>query len=143
MSNGIVSHDEIPPCPIDDSGKFTKQVHDFAGLNVKVCTPVLYQIVRLTEVGCRRTYPKSVKSKGSFDRPVYCQPQLPILLAVRDFRLEDFFSKKKWDRSGTPLIYRAIPSWFVKVTPIVDQLVANNEQTRWFVHFCYQEHPPF
>jgi isoleucyl-tRNA synthetase len=35
-------------------------------------------------------------------------------------------------RSGTPLIYRAIPVWFVKVTPIVDQLVSNNEQTRWY-----------
>ncbi|KAJ2917778.1 hypothetical protein MD484_g2625, partial [Candolleomyces efflorescens] len=34
-------------------------------------------------------------------------------------------------RSGTPLIYRAIPAWFVKVTPIVDELVANNEKTRW------------
>lgn len=34
-------------------------------------------------------------------------------------------------RSGTPLIYRAIPAWFVKVAPIVDQLVANNESTRW------------
>ncbi|PFH53847.1 hypothetical protein AMATHDRAFT_73255 [Amanita thiersii Skay4041] len=34
-------------------------------------------------------------------------------------------------RSGTPLIYRAIPVWFVKVSPIVDQLVSNNEQTRW------------
>ncbi|KAF9482183.1 hypothetical protein BDN70DRAFT_875487 [Pholiota conissans] len=34
-------------------------------------------------------------------------------------------------RSGTPLIYRAIPAWFVKVTPIVDELVANNEGTRW------------
>ena len=29
------------------------------------------------------------------------------------------------------MIYRAIPAWFVKVTPIVDQLVANNEGTRW------------
>ncbi|XP_006460783.1 hypothetical protein AGABI2DRAFT_185126 [Agaricus bisporus var. bisporus H97] len=34
-------------------------------------------------------------------------------------------------RSHTPLIYRAIPSWFVKVTPIVDELVSNNEATRW------------
>lgn len=34
-------------------------------------------------------------------------------------------------RSGTPLIYRAIPAWFVKVTPIIDQLVSNNEGTRW------------
>ena len=34
-------------------------------------------------------------------------------------------------RSGTPLIYRAIPAWFVRVQPIVDQLVANNKETRW------------
>ncbi|KAJ3513711.1 hypothetical protein NLJ89_g2792 [Agrocybe chaxingu] len=34
-------------------------------------------------------------------------------------------------RSGTPLIYRAIPVWFVKVTPIIDELVTNNEETRW------------
>ncbi|KAF5351898.1 hypothetical protein D9756_007589 [Leucocoprinus leucothites] len=34
-------------------------------------------------------------------------------------------------RSHTPLIYRAIPAWFIKVTPAVDQLVANNEATRW------------
>lgn len=34
-------------------------------------------------------------------------------------------------RSGTPLIYRAIPSWFVKVETIKDQLVANNKETLW------------
>jgi len=35
-------------------------------------------------------------------------------------------------RSGTPLIYRAIPVWFIRVQPIVEQLVANNNGTRWF-----------
>ena len=85
MSNGMVCYDEIPPCPIDDSGKFTKQVPDFAGLNVKVCyrSPLLYRIIQFTAVGCRRTYPESVESKGSFDCSVYYQPQLPILLEVR------------------------------------------------------------
>ncbi|KAG5648567.1 hypothetical protein DXG03_003178 [Asterophora parasitica] len=34
-------------------------------------------------------------------------------------------------RSGTPLLYRAIPAWFVRVTGIVDELVSNNEETRW------------
>lgn len=34
-------------------------------------------------------------------------------------------------RSDTPLIYRAVPSWFVKVAPIVDKLVKNNNQTYW------------
>ena len=34
-------------------------------------------------------------------------------------------------RSDTPLIYRAVPSWYVRVTEIVDRLVANNERVRW------------
>jgi isoleucyl-tRNA synthetase len=34
-------------------------------------------------------------------------------------------------RSGTPLIYKAISTWFVNVTAIRDQMVTNNEQTNW------------
>ncbi|BGP16782.1 hypothetical protein JCM10213_002176 [Rhodosporidiobolus nylandii] len=34
-------------------------------------------------------------------------------------------------RSGTPLIYRAIPVWFVRVQGHQDNLVANNQATRW------------
>jgi isoleucyl-tRNA synthetase len=34
-------------------------------------------------------------------------------------------------RSDTPLIYRAVPSWYVAVTRIVDKLIAANEQIRW------------
>ncbi|MEZ5559493.1 MAG: isoleucine--tRNA ligase [Pseudomonadales bacterium] len=34
-------------------------------------------------------------------------------------------------RSDTPLIYRAIPSWYVRVTEIGDKLLAANEQIRW------------
>lgn len=34
-------------------------------------------------------------------------------------------------RSDTPLIYRAVPSWFVRVEAIKDKLVANNENTHW------------
>ncbi|HEX7037149.1 MAG TPA: isoleucine--tRNA ligase [Pseudomonadales bacterium] len=34
-------------------------------------------------------------------------------------------------RSDTPLIYRAVPSWYVAVTRIRDRLLAANEQVRW------------
>lgn len=34
-------------------------------------------------------------------------------------------------RSDTPLIYRAVPSWFVKVTAIKERLLVNNAQTYW------------
>lgn len=34
-------------------------------------------------------------------------------------------------RSDTPLIYKAVPAWFVKVTDIRDRMVANNEDIHW------------
>jgi len=34
-------------------------------------------------------------------------------------------------RSDTPLIYKAVPSWFVKVEEIKDKMQANNAQTHW------------
>ena len=34
-------------------------------------------------------------------------------------------------RSDTPLIYRAVPSWFVNVEKIKAQLLENNDQTYW------------
>ncbi|KAL3911779.1 MAG: hypothetical protein SGILL_007149 [Bacillariaceae sp.] len=34
-------------------------------------------------------------------------------------------------RSDTPLIYKTVPSWFVKVEEIRDKIVANNEKTYW------------
>ncbi|KAL5480899.1 ILS1_2 [Sanghuangporus weigelae] len=34
-------------------------------------------------------------------------------------------------RSKTPLMLRSIPSWFVRVEPIVNDLVKNNAATRW------------
>jgi len=34
-------------------------------------------------------------------------------------------------RSDTPLIYKAVPSWFVKVEDIKDDLVHNNTKTNW------------
>lgn len=36
LANGIITPDELPPCPIDDAGKFTQEVPDFAGEHVKV-----------------------------------------------------------------------------------------------------------
>jgi isoleucyl-tRNA synthetase len=34
-------------------------------------------------------------------------------------------------RTDTPLIYKAVPSWYVEVTKIKDQMVANNQQINW------------
>ncbi|CAI5735104.1 unnamed protein product [Hyaloperonospora brassicae] len=42
-------------------------------------------------------------------------------------------------RSGTPLIYRAIPGWFVNVERIRDRIVANNKLTSWVPSFVQEK----
>jgi len=37
LANGVISAEEMPPCPIDDGGRFTDEVPDFVGQHVKVC----------------------------------------------------------------------------------------------------------
>jgi len=45
------------------------------------------------------------------------------------------------DRSNTPIIYRAFPVWNVRVSHIVDDLVKNNSETRWFVAVLIHQCP--
>ncbi|KAI8326453.1 isoleucyl-tRNA synthetase [Martensiomyces pterosporus] len=42
-------------------------------------------------------------------------------------------------RSDTPLLYRAVPSWFVRVTDATDRLLANNAQTHWVPEFVQEK----
>lgn len=42
-------------------------------------------------------------------------------------------------RSETPLIYRAVPSWFIKVEEIRDRLLANNKATYWVPDFVQEK----
>mmetsp|Transcript_171978 Transcript_171978/g.551232 ORF Transcript_171978/g.551232 Transcript_171978/m.551232 type:complete len:1102 (-) Transcript_171978:332-3637(-) len=42
-------------------------------------------------------------------------------------------------RSETPLIYRAVPAWFVKVEEARDKLIANNNQTHWVPSFVKEK----
>jgi isoleucyl-tRNA synthetase len=42
-------------------------------------------------------------------------------------------------RSDTPLIYRAVPSWFVAVEKLKDKLLENNKQTYWVPDFVKEK----
>ncbi|KAI3497709.1 hypothetical protein L1887_33203 [Cichorium endivia] len=42
-------------------------------------------------------------------------------------------------RSDTPLIYRAVPSWFVAVEKLKGQLLENNEKTKWVPAFVKEK----
>lgn len=36
-------------------------------------------------------------------------------------------------RSDTPLLYKSVPSWFIRVESFIDKLLISNEQTYWYV----------
>ncbi|XP_077307695.1 isoleucine--tRNA ligase, cytoplasmic [Lithobates pipiens] len=42
-------------------------------------------------------------------------------------------------RSDTPLIYKAVPSWFVRVEHMVDKLLQNNSQCYWVPEFVREK----
>ncbi|KAJ2477150.1 isoleucine--tRNA ligase [Coemansia sp. RSA 2320] len=42
-------------------------------------------------------------------------------------------------RSNTPLLYRAVPAWFVRVEDAVDRLQANNSETYWVPDFVKEK----
>ncbi|VDP10601.1 unnamed protein product [Heligmosomoides polygyrus] len=42
-------------------------------------------------------------------------------------------------RSDTPLLYKAVPSWFIRVEQIVPKLLANNDETYWVPSFVKEK----
>lgn len=42
-------------------------------------------------------------------------------------------------RSNTPLIYKAVPSWFIRVEQARDKLLANNDKTYWVPDFVREK----
>lgn len=86
--------------PVNDTGDFTSEVTDFAGLNVfEANRPIIQKL----------------KADGTlFDQKtiVHAYPH-------------------DW-RTDTPLIYRAIPSWYVDVTKFKETMLAANQQINWY-----------
>ncbi|MCJ1408789.1 isoleucine--tRNA ligase [Ptychographa xylographoides] len=42
-------------------------------------------------------------------------------------------------RSDTPLLYRAVPGWFVKITPIIPSMLKNIEGSHWVPNFVKEK----
>ncbi|VDD78472.1 unnamed protein product [Mesocestoides corti] len=42
-------------------------------------------------------------------------------------------------RSDTPLIYKAVPTWFIRVEDLVDRLLAKNAETTWVPEFIKEK----
>ena len=103
LANGIIGKDTAPVCPVDDVGCLAPQVADFAGLLV-------------TDPETNKRITAHLKESGRLVRSGSVKHKYPYC----------------W-RSDTPLIYKAVPSWFVRVEQIRDRLIANNAspECRW------------
>ena len=86
-------------CPVDNSGKFTNEIPDFAGLQVFDANDPI--IIKLKNQG------SWIKTEQYIHNYPHC-----------------------W-RTDTPLIYKAVPSWYVKVTAFKDRMVELNQQINW------------
>ena len=99
-SKGVIEKDGTGmPCPMDDSGCFTNEVPDFAGMYFKDADNAIKA---------------ALKTNGN------------LMFAGT----ESHEYPHCW-RSDTPLMLRAVSSWFVKVADYRDKLVELNEQSRW------------
>ncbi len=85
--------------PVDPEGRFTDQVPDVAGMNVKDADGPLLDLMRQRDA--------LVQSGRLVHSYPFC-----------------------W-RTDTPLIYKAIPTWFVKVEEFRDRMAALNETIHW------------
>lgn len=90
----------LPPiCPVDDEGRFTSDVPDYAGREVKETDNDIIQ---------------RLKTEGKLVHRGTIQHAYPHC----------------W-RCDSPLIYRAISTWFVRVEALRDRIMAANLQTHW------------
>ena len=85
--------------PVDDSGRFTEDVPEWAGENVfEANTGILRHLRETGELFRHDSYTHNYP---------HC-----------------------W-RTDTPIIYRALPSWYVRVTDISDRLIELNQEINW------------
>ncbi|KAJ1911265.1 isoleucine--tRNA ligase [Tieghemiomyces parasiticus] len=103
----VISPDGDLPCPVDDSGRLTAEVSDFAGQYIK---------------DADKDIMKHLKKIGRLVRQTQVSHSYPFC----------------W-RSDTPLVYKAVPSWFVRVKNITERLLANNRTTRWVPDFVQEK----
>eukprot|EP00184_Porphyridium_aerugineum_P001161 CAMPEP_0184693834 /NCGR_PEP_ID=MMETSP0313-20130426/1975_1 /TAXON_ID=2792 /ORGANISM="Porphyridium aerugineum, Strain SAG 1380-2" /LENGTH=1195 /DNA_ID=CAMNT_0027152007 /DNA_START=243 /DNA_END=3830 /DNA_ORIENTATION=+ len=124
----------------NDSGTgIVHQAPAFGEDDYRVC--VDHGVVPKTDLPC------PVDENGRFVDPVtdfkgvqVKEADKAIMHKIKDMgrlvKQEQFFHSYPfcW-RSDTPLIYKAVPSWFVKVEDIKDRLIENNKQSRWVPDF--------
>ncbi|QKT07569.1 isoleucine--tRNA ligase [Gordonia sp. X0973] len=97
--------------PLDDGARFTAEVPPYEGQMVFDANPVIIKDLKAADAGSA--------ASGS-----HLQGRI-----LRHETIEHSYPHS-W-RSGQPLIYMAVPSWFVAVTKIRDRMVELNQEINW------------
>lgn len=97
------------PCPVDADGRYTNEITDDELRGVHVKTADAIIVTKLKDMG---------------------------RLVVKDTCVHAY--PFCW-RSDTPLIYRAVPAWFVAVESLREKLLANNKKTYWVPTFVKEK----
>lgn len=100
-----------PVVPVDEGGRFTSEVPDWAGVQVFDANADIAKAIR----------------DGS--GPMARRPQAQRAVLVR-YASYNHSYPHCW-RCRKPLIYKAVSSWFVKVTEFRDRMVELNQQITW------------
>ncbi|RKU44659.1 isoleucine--tRNA ligase [Coniochaeta pulveracea] len=104
---GIVTESRPPPDPVNEVGKFTERVSDFAGMHVKEADKHII---------------KYLKGTGRLVAESQLNHSYPMCY-----------------RSDTPLIYKAVPSWFIRIPEIIPQMLKNIEGSHWVPSFVKEK----
>ncbi|KAH8370827.1 hypothetical protein KR093_005139 [Drosophila rubida] len=107
LAAGLITKSSDVICPVDDTGRFTAEVSDFAGQYVK---------------DADKNIIASLKASGNLVSTGQVKHSYPFC----------------W-RSDTPLIYKAVPSWFVRVEHMSKNLLACSSQTYWVPDFVKEK----
>ncbi|GAA2724529.1 isoleucine--tRNA ligase [Cellulomonas aerilata] len=100
-----------PVVPVDARGRFTAEVPDYAGLQVFDANP------------------KVIADLKAGTGPLAATPVDARAVVVRHETYQHSYPHC-W-RCRNPLIYKAVSSWFVRVTQFRDRMVELNEQITW------------
>jgi isoleucyl-tRNA synthetase len=111
-------------CPVDNAGRYTSEIFDIEGLSLKGLNVI-------------------AETKKSADEPY--KPEQLEKNGLANLRIIDWLKNNGklvgqeeykhnyphcW-RTDTPLIYKAVPSWYVEVTKFKDRMVELNQEINW------------
>ena len=110
-------------CPVDERGRFTDEIFDVDGLSLK-------HLNVIQEVNEPDSFfkPEQIKKFGLVNlRIIYFLKQRGQLIREEIYK----HSYPHCWRTDTPLIYRAVDSWYLKVVDIKNEMVRLNQNINW------------